>query len=91
MAIERGAFRHLDHLWLPPVGVLAAPPRNAHFKHAILHRSFEVRVETKTVTVADLDRLATRRSRGVERRVVAPDGLAALGRSSLLTKSLRHG
>lgn len=91
LLLERGAFRHLDHLWLPPVEVLPAPPPKAHFKHAILHRSFDVRVETKTVTIAELDRMVARRSNGVERRIVAPDGLGALGRSSLLTKSLRHG
>ncbi len=91
LLLERGAFEHLDHLWLPPVELLSAPPARADFKHAILHRSFDVKVESKTVAARELDRLARKRAaQGAERRVVAPDELAGLGRSSLLTKSLRH-
>ncbi len=91
LLLERGAFEHLDHLWLPPVKVLPAPPARADFKHAILHRSFAVKVDTKIVSVAQLDRIAERKgAAGTERRVVAPDELASLGRSSLLTKSLRQ-
>lgn len=90
LLLERGAFQHLDHMWLPPVRLLDEPPAKADFKHAILHRSFAVTVEARTVTSRELDRLATRRRGNAERRVVAADELRTLGRSSLLTKALRH-
>lgn len=91
LLLERGAFEHLDHLWLPPVRLLRTPPDSADFKHAILHRSFEVTVESRTVSAAELRRLAGKPSKkAAERRVVEPGELAGLGRSSLLTKSLRH-
>jgi len=91
LLLERGAFEHLDHLWLPPVRKLRTPPRRVDFKHAILHRSFEVKVEGRTVPAAELRRLAARPStEGAERRVVPPEELATLGRSSLLTKALLH-
>lgn len=92
LLLERGAFRHLDHLWLPPTRLLDAPPPKPNFKHAILHRSFEVAVESKTVSRAELERLAATRptTKGAQRRVVTPDELETLGRSSLLTKALRH-
>lgn len=89
--IERGAFEHLDHLWLPPTRLLQAPPADASFKHAILHRSFAVSVTSKTITAREMDRLARQRSReGTERRAITPEELPGLGRSSLLTKALRH-
>lgn len=91
LLLERGAFEHLDHLWLPPTRLLTTPPTKASFKHAILHRSFAVEVTSKTVTARELDRLARRRHpAGTERRVVTPEELPGLGRSSLLTKALRH-
>lgn len=90
LLLERGAFEHLDHLWLPPTRKLAAPPARADFKHAIVHRSFEVAVETRTVPTAELRRRAGEPTAGVERRVVDPQDLTRLGRSSLLTKALRH-
>ena len=89
--LERGAFPHLDHLWLPPTELLAQIPERVDFKHAIVHRSFSVLVETQTLSPSALDKRARAKKKpGVERKVVAADALSALGRSSLLTKSLRH-
>lgn len=90
LLLERGAFEHLDHMWLPPVRLLDEPPADADFKHAILHRSFSVKVEAKTVAARELERLAADRRGNGERRVVSSDELPTLGRSSLLTKALRH-
>lgn len=91
LLIERGAFRHLDHLWLPLVKLLDAPPADPHFQHAILHRSFSVQVASRTVSTRELRARASRKARrGVERRVVSATDLPSLGHSSLLTKSLRH-
>jgi A/G-specific adenine glycosylase len=96
IVLERGAFAHLPHLWLPPL----ARPNDAaaggrtlrdagSFRHAILHRRFEVRVLAATVAGATLERAARR---GVpdraERGVFHPSDLARIGRSSLLTKAL---
>jgi hypothetical protein len=91
LLLERGAFEHLDHMWLPPIARLQTPPTHADFEHAIVHRSFAVRVKSRTVNAAELQRLADRpTTRGAERRIVVPEELARLGRSSLLTKALRH-
>lgn len=91
LLLERGAFRHLDHLWLPPVKLLASPPPKAHFQHAILHRSFAVHVTSRLVSTRELRARAARGTRrGVERCIVSPADLPSLGHSSLLTKALRH-
>jgi adenine-specific DNA glycosylase len=63
------------------------------FRHAIQHREFEVEVRAKLLPAAELRRRARITSRTqstVERRVFAPETLATVGRSALLTKSLRH-
>jgi A/G-specific adenine glycosylase len=91
LLLERGAFEHLDHLWLPPIRRLPAPPAAAHFRHAIVHRIFEVIVVDEKVNARTLARRArVEHGSTVERRIVAPGELASLGRSSLLTKALRH-
>ncbi len=91
LLLERGAFEHLDHLWLPPVRSLPTPPDRPAFTHAILHRSFAVSVEARLVTAAALRQMARNDpATDVERRIVDDDELAGLGRSSLLTKALRY-
>lgn len=89
LLLERGAFRFLPHLWLPPsrIGPPAASGRPVAFKHAILHRKFAVSVRRRVLEPAELRRRA-RSAPGVERRVLDPAELAAIGRSSLLTKAL---
>lgn len=96
--LERGAFPHLPHLWLPPIRVVAAG-RNAEspltgakplgsFRHAIVRRQFEVQVYTRTLSSGEERALGRGRSRTTERRLFDARGLAAIGRSSLLTKAL---
>jgi len=90
LLLERGAFAHLDHLWLPPVRLLPSPPARTDFRHAILHRAFDVAVKERVLGSEALRALATKPLRnGIERRVVAASDLDRLGRSSLLTKALR--
>ena len=86
--LERGAFAHLRHMWLPLLagGRGDAPP---HFRHAILHRQFEVEVEARTESAAAIRRLLGANG-GAERRLFTPDEIRAIGRSSLLTKALAH-
>lgn len=90
--LERGAFPYLNHLWLPPTrpaGVMV-PGEVEHgvARHAIVHRTFRLRVFAQRVAPARLRRLAASSSQ-VERRIFDRDGLAGIGRSSLLTKALR--
>ena len=129
--LERGAFPHLKHLWLPLLEVVApSPPATKHrrparleggapsppgtkhrrparleggarssqgaddapphtFRHAILHREFDVRVTAQTVAAADMRHLL-RSTNGAERRLFTPAEIGAIGRSSLLTKALAH-
>ncbi len=88
--LERGAFPHLPHLWLPLAQVgreaRGAGARVGVLRHAILHRQLEVEVHVRRTTRAALERAA--RTRPSERRVFTRAGLARVGRSSLLTKSL---
>ena len=92
--LERGRFPHLPHLWLPlfHAGGNDAEFANAQLagelRHAIVHRNFRVRVFTRTAGAAALRR--ARRTGTAERRIFAADELAAIGRSALLTKALRH-
>ncbi|MFP6663414.1 MAG: A/G-specific adenine glycosylase [Deltaproteobacteria bacterium] len=90
LLLERGAFPYLPHLWLPPIRELATEIPRGDFRHTIVHRKFEVRVTTKTLSVAGLERRARLSPAGVERRIIESGELAALGRSSLLTKALRQ-
>jgi A/G-specific adenine glycosylase len=100
--LERGAFPFLTHLWLPPARVIdattsrraarqASERRIGSFRHAILHREFRVDLYSRMVSDAEIRREAHRRMRaGVERRLFDDVSLAAIGRSSLLTKALAH-
>jgi len=91
--LERGRFPHLPHLWLPlfrfpgeDCSEFNAAEPGGELRHAILHRSFRVSVFTRTVSAATLTRAARAAS---ERRIFSAAEIAAIGRSSLLTKSLR--
>lgn len=99
--LERGAFPFLAHLWLPPARIAdetatrrspsnGSERRIGSFRHAILHRQLRVDVYSRVVSAAEIRREARRRFGGVERRVFDRAALAAIGRSSLLTKALAH-
>jgi A/G-specific adenine glycosylase len=90
LLLERGAFPYLPHLWLPPIRELVDELPQGDFRHAIVHRKFEVRVAAKTLAAAQLQRRARRKTPGVERRIIERSELVSLGRSSLLTKALRQ-
>jgi A/G-specific adenine glycosylase len=102
LLLERGAFPFLGHLWLPPTRVVesessrpALPGQSGKrvgtFRHAILHREFRVEVYSHTVSTAQIRREARRRvAAGIERRLFDDASLGGIGRSSLLTKALRH-
>jgi A/G-specific adenine glycosylase len=92
--LERGRFPHLPHLWLPlfrfsgeECAEFTAAQVSGELRHAILHRSFRVRVYTRTAPAATVRRAA--RAPSAERRIFSAAEIAAIGRSSLLTKSLR--
>lgn len=88
--LERGAFVHLRHLWLPWTGSVLPGWRTVEHgsvRHAILHRSFDVRVLAVRTSMAALRRLVT--AGAVQREVFAVDDVGKIGRSSLLTKVLR--
>ncbi len=90
LLLERGAFVHLRHLWLPFTGdVDPSWPTVEHgrVRHAILHRSFDVRVLAARLPPATLRRWVT--TGEVQREVFSVDDVAKIGRSSLLTKVLR--
>ena len=93
--LERGAFPYLPHLWLPPVRVVAAEsgnhraPAAGSFRHAILHRAFEVDVYAQVLSTAVLRRrIRARGAPAIQLRLFEPDELRRIGRSSLLTKAL---
>jgi A/G-specific adenine glycosylase len=91
LLLEKGVFPFLTHLWLPllPDAGLAAAPVVEHgfIRHAILHRLLTVRVQSMRLAPARMKRM-TAIAAG-ERRMFAPGEIAAIGRSSLLTKVLR--
>lgn len=90
LLLERGAFRHLPHMWLPLLQPDAGQDSpHAAFRHAILHRQFEVAVDSRTVGATALRRLLTG-AQGAERRLFTVAELRGIGRSSLLTKALAH-
>jgi A/G-specific adenine glycosylase len=97
LLLERGAFPHLDHLWLPLVRLEGECPRPAKtravrgsFRHAIQRRTFEVQVCEEVLAPRALEhRARTDRGANFERRIFRPDELCRIGRSSLLTKALR--
>lgn len=87
--LQRGEFPYLLHMWLPPIEIGAAANGAtpvAEFRHAILHREFRVKLFARVLAPASLERAT--RSGGVERRAFRPPDLAAIGRSSLLSKAL---
>jgi len=90
--LERGAFPYLRHLWLPLSGEVCGPTDVAiecgEFAHAIVHRRFAVRVFERRVSRGALLRQAEQDATG-ERRIFDLAAIAALGRSSLLTKAFR--
>jgi A/G-specific adenine glycosylase len=99
LLLERGAFPHLNHLWLPLLQNEGTPPQTVNartvrgsFRHAIQHRSFEVQVCEEVIAPRGLERRArTDRNANIARRIFRPDELHRIGRSSLLTKVLRLG
>jgi len=96
VVLERGVFQHLRHLWLPPLAdgnaTLPARLRDAgEFRHAILHRTFAVRVQEALLAPKALERAMAVDEVHGERRVFDADAIATIGRSSLLTKALRLG
>jgi A/G-specific adenine glycosylase len=93
--LERGAFPFLPHLWLPLSAVgddaTGAGARAGTFRHAILHRRLEVEVFARRLAPARLADAARSRPNGSgERRVFSRTARARIGRSSLLSKALRH-
>ena len=99
LLLERGAFSYLPHLWLPPIEVDFAggrrpPAKRAEpigtFRHAILHRAFEVGVYHRLLAPPSLRRLAEQAPDGaVERRLFERPEIERIGRSSLLIKALQ--
>jgi hypothetical protein len=60
------------------------------FRHAILHRVFEVEVYKQILSASQLERRSRSRvGPEVERRIFDPSELEGIGRSGLLTKALR--
>ncbi|GIW45302.1 MAG: hypothetical protein KatS3mg077_2584 [Candidatus Binatia bacterium] len=95
LLVERGAFPHLKHLWLPLLRRAAADSKASEqagavlgeFRHAIVRRQFRVRVVERTVSHTQARALVRRTSDSIERRLVTPEELERLGRSSLLLKA----
>jgi A/G-specific adenine glycosylase len=95
LLVERGAFPYLKHLWLPLLRRGAADAKASEqadavlgeFRHAIVRRQFRVRVVERTVSRAQARALVRRTSDSIERRLVTPEELEQLGRSSLLLKA----
>lgn len=88
--LERGAFRHLPHMWLPLIGEAAADraiPIGA-FRHVILHREFRVQVFQRRLPAAELRRRAATGSSAMEREIFDAMALQRIGRSALLSKSI---
>jgi A/G-specific adenine glycosylase len=88
--LQKGVFRALPHLWLPPIASLPGLPARGDFRHAIVHRIFEVHVRTQEVSRRALQGELRKAPTSGERKIFDPDQLATIGRSSLLTKSLRQ-
>jgi A/G-specific adenine glycosylase len=100
MLLERGAFRYLPHLWLPPFRHAGTDMANTlfsradaigSFRHAIVHRSFSVDVFQRAVANRELHHAVRRAEPGAgERRVFEPSEIGKIGRSSLLTKAMKR-
>jgi A/G-specific adenine glycosylase len=97
LLLERGAFPHLNHLWLPLLQNESKPPQTVRpmtvrgsFRHAIQHRTFAVQICEEVIAPRALERRANTNGRvHIERRIFRSDELRRIGRSSLLTKALR--
>lgn len=89
--LEKGVFPFLGHLWLPLLADAGPAPatvlEHGIVRHAILHRALTVRVQSVRLAPARMRSMAAVETG--ERRVFAPGEIAAIGRSSLLTKVLR--
>lgn len=88
LMLERGAFTHLPHLWLPPIrplgdGAPASGTVAGRFRHPIVRRLFEVEVRCGRLCAAPPP------APQGERRRFTDEELAQIGRSSLLAKALR--
>jgi len=90
LLLQKGNFQALPHLWLPPIQSIPAPLSRGDFRHAIVHRVFEVHVITREVTSRRLQKELRKDSDTAECRIFTPAELQSIGRSSLLTKSLRQ-
>jgi A/G-specific adenine glycosylase len=91
LLLERGAFAYLPHMWLPPTHVVdgagASTNSVGKFRHAIVHRDFEVHVYENVLSATHLRQHLSTSGNG-ERALFEPSGLRLIGRSSMLTKAL---
>lgn len=93
VALERGAFPYLPHMWLPLLDChAAATPTDAvsEIRHAITHRAFRIHIVCRRAGAADFRAILRRSSPSVERRAFTEIELTGIGRSSLLRKALAH-
>ncbi|HYD50635.1 MAG TPA: hypothetical protein VEB21_19925, partial [Terriglobales bacterium] len=92
LLLERGEFPYLRHLWLPlwhrPNLRSDRAAVLGELRHAILHRDLRVTVYGQVVASRRMQALAAEKGE-LGRRIFAPAELQQIGRSSLLTKSLR--
>ncbi len=95
IAIERGVFPYLRHLWLPLLHrrATSSPDMAAHrgrllgtIRHAIGKRQFSVSVYCRTISATEGSELLRKVQPPGERRWVTAKELEHLGRSSLLLK-----
>lgn len=90
LLLQKGTFPALPHLWLPPIQPMPPPLSRGHFRHAIVHRIFEVHVTTREVSAPILKTERKKGAAGGECQIFTPAELTSIGRSSLLTKALRQ-
>lgn len=90
--LERGVFPHLRHLWLPLASAAGnfSPHANARgtFTHTIVRRRFQVRLLEWPLAHEGLDQLVALAPLGT-RAIFQRTDIDRIGRSALLTKSLR--
>ena len=90
LLLERGRFRYLPHMWLPPIQVGAAAngaKAIGELRHAMLHRDVRVKGVTRALAASDTNGRA--RARREDRRLFDAGELERMVRSSLLTKALK--
>lgn len=90
LLLQKGVFPALPHLWLPPIQSMSQPLSRGDFRHAIVHRIFEVHVTASEVSARRLQSMLTQSPGGGERRIFPQEELVVIGRSSLMTKALRQ-